>query len=439
MTIKLLERWKHRSHTPSPHTIRKSKSRDFLNKVLGNKSHVQPELDQKSDQIDPKLQQKLNTITEPDAQSVELACSNDISSIISPYQEPHPTDSTINGFAMVLTPPQEHPPISEPPHIPAATIYAEDIDNLSFLHDTVDGVSHSTARNSVQNLSLQPEELTDVGSLTNAKIQVFKPHRSSRRSLKLVSPVAIAPTTRTVDEVEKIESHISQPILPPDQPLSAVFDHLSPIIRSPLLGSDTDESTTSDLYRHEMVELVNSNRALLEKKEREIAILRDLLQQERRINSFLSSPQQKHKPQPSSGRKFRPRFIPLDISITNPEPSDTKPSSLMQPFDPRPFEITPRLAESPFPMENSTPNSRLSMSSSIYFSASEDIMPYISTPDLSMVQEMNSMEVASKNSVLENRSSDNTYTLSAESLGFQRKESNSTMASDLEFSLSIKN
>ena len=82
----------------------------------------------------------------------------------------------------------------------------------------------------------------------------------------------------------------------------------------------------------------------------------------------------------------------------------------------------------------------MSTTSSIYFSASEDTIPNISTPELSIVQEMNSMEITSKNSVLELRSSDNTYTLSAESLGFQRKESNSTMASDLlEISLSIKN
>lgn len=432
MTIKLLERWKHRSHAPPSNTIRKSKSRDLLNKVLGHKSPAQHSHEPSPDsvQID---QPKLNTINEQGIHSVALACSSDISSIISPYQEHQPTDSTLNGFAIVLTPPQEHPSINEPPHIPAATIYAEDIDNLSFLHDTVDGVSHSTARNSLQNVSFQPEELTDVGSLTNAKIQVFKPHRSSRRSLKLVSPAATAPSIGEVD--------IVQPIVP-EQPLAAVFENQSPIIRSPLLGSDTDESTTSDLYRHEMVELVNSNRALLEKKEREIAVLRELLQQERRINSYLSSPQQKHKPQPSSGRKFRPRFIPLDISITNSEPSEqhTKPSTLMEPFDPRPFEITPRLAESPKQMDNTTPKSRMSTTSSIYFSASEDTIPNISTPELSIVHEMNSMEITSKNSVLELRSSDNTYTLSAESLGFQRKESNSTMASDLlEISLSIKN
>lgn len=432
MTIKLLERWKHRSHVP-PTTVRKSKSRDLLNKVLGHKSPVQH-----NHEAEPQLKPKLNTINEPEFHTTELACSNDISSILSPYQEQQPFDSTLNGFAIVLTPPQEHPSISEPPHIPAATIYAEDIDNLSFLHATVDGVSHSTARNSLQNISFQPEELTDVGSLTNAKIQVFKPHRSSRRSLKLVSSVATAPS---IGEVDKINNHIAQPIVP-EQPLAAVFENQSPIIRSPLLGSDTDESTTSELYRHEMVELVNSNRALLEKKEREIAVLRELLQQERRINSYLSSPQQKHKPQPSSGRKFRSRFIPLDISITNSEPSEplTKPSTLMEPFDPRPFEITPRLAESPKQMENTTPKSRMSTTSSIYFSASEDTIPGISTPELSIVQEMNTMEITSKNSVLELRSSDNTYTHSAESLGFQRKESNSTMASDLlEFSLSIKN
>lgn len=183
-----------------------------------------------------------------------------------------------------------------------------------------------------------------------------------------------------------------------------------------------------------MLELVNSDKALLEKKEREIAMLKDLLQHERRINSYLSSPQQKSKPQSTQSRKFRARFIPIDISITNTEPSSTflKPSDLMEPFDPRPFDLALKSTQALSLSVQSTPNRRRSTASSLYFSASDETMHELLPMDLSTVQEATSIHSSRKDSELELHSSDNTYAISAESLGFQRKGSSSTMASDLQ-------
>lgn len=222
MTLRILERWKHRSRPRG------------LFKVLGHKPHPKPSL---AFETNPEnelksIEQELTQIEISQqaehlyATASHISESGDLSSIISPYENNFPSE---NQLASVLTPLQDHHSFSDPPEMPKLTIRAEDIDNISFLQDTV---SHSTARNSLQNFSFQPEDATDVGSLSNAKIQTFKPYRGSRRSLKLVSPFAASPTIHCIDEVEKVESHINE-ASSLELPCTAVCDTHNPFLRSP--------------------------------------------------------------------------------------------------------------------------------------------------------------------------------------------------------------
>lgn len=386
----------------------------------------------------------------------EIEGPSDMSSILFPYYQ---TDTTIEGFAIV----GQRRASADSSH--ATTILAKDIENLSFLPEIP--VSHSTTRNSTAGISLPHEEPTDSGSVTDAKVQVFEVYRSSQCSLKLVSPekhreksATFVPGEQGSKEQKeaKVASWISlahsdqpqaaviSPSIPqvqhteaaasPASPCSASaasFRSPVPYFHSPLLqqssagsprsqvGSD-DDSATSEFYRQEMAELVSSNRALLEKKEREIAILKDLLQQERQINSYLSAPLLKSRKNTPGTNKVRPRFIPLNISATNPEPENVQPTSLRGPFVLQPSMHSGRTHT----VSDSASVNRTSVASSIYYSAGDDTT---STVNMHVTNSENSDHALVKFSDL--LGSENTYTHSTESLGFHRKGSNSTMESEL--------
>lgn len=239
--------------------------------------------------------------------------------------------------------------------------------------DENDNLSHSTSK---RNSTLQTEEQVtlpfaegksylEFETFKDVNYQVIKNYSSSL-NVKIVSPHKQSNVTReqpalthTPDELDAKVEEFSKPLQLPPVDLTKVdqgdSDYYS--LRPTVLSND-------DVYRNEMLSLIETHSLMVNKKQEEINHLKNLLLQERKINTILSSPQQKspspvmtqsqfssprniHSPKFNNssspgneeGKKIRKLFIPINITVTE----EAKPQNylvfnkntiqLLPPFD----------------------------------------------------------------------------------------------------------
>lgn len=269
----------------------------------------------------------------------------------------------------------------------------DDIDALSFDDD----ISHSTSRHQSfvvpSNLNTRCEDqYTEDGSIIDASIHVFKHYLLPQRLKYIAASPAIvetSPSSPTPQRGELLDLHdrlqSPSPIMvgeeagnSPRAPPLAAEDQNSPHSGSENLHLDDElhfsHSTSSDVFRDELLSLVKKHNLMIAKQQEEIRHLKELLVQERKYNSLLSSPLLKpckSFPSPlstetspaeshSTTMKKRSRFLPLDIVVfgddSGPMAND---SGLLPPF-------APSTKEAPQP-------------SPAFFSAIDDISPTLKT------------------------------------------------------------
>lgn len=237
----------------------------------------------------------------------------------------------------------------------ASSSIFEKADSLLFEDDAI---SHSTSRyslklskpNDTDNynvLDFVPnEQYTDIGSINDANIAVFKTP-SKKLNLKLVgrSPVLLQSTSLAHKSVSP-EMDTPYLIVPNDSRKSKNLNNIDSIKNkdprieheSMYLAKGNLEVDSHDIYKNEMAMLVQEHKLIVRKHEKEISYLKDLLQQERNINKLLIACQQKKsnlKIESSHMNRMRRKFIPIDITVgsetdkSNNEPNNPRDCPIM--------------------------------------------------------------------------------------------------------------
>lgn len=260
-----------------------------------------------------------------------------------------------------------------------STITKDDINESFLLAD----VSHSTSReslNTAKRLDKFYEEYQDADALDS-----YLPHSNS--SATLTGDISNDVKEISIFEVDTFKAFPVKNYLTHDSKLKVISPHRVPLVSvdthrsslestsKPVILPDKENSiyevkaskinpanliSKDEVYRKEMLSLIQSHSVMVHRKQAEINHLRRLLQQERNINSKLSSakyPSTLNKSSPCTSPKLNPndegkksvrkKFIPMDIRVTN----DSKPinyipytkyvSELLPPFQLETDENTP--------------------------------------------------------------------------------------------------
>ncbi|ODV79033.1 uncharacterized protein CANTADRAFT_243737 [Suhomyces tanzawaensis NRRL Y-17324] len=222
-----------------------------------------------------------------------------------------------------------------------------------------EALSHSTSRNEDPIISLSKEfdkvNYTEYGSITNADIQTFKPYSTSRSKLKLVF-------TEREEQADKeyLRENLQNKILSRKLSRNSIIDDLSlddPMqevclqqaletsskVQLASIEKSTDDivgfefNSNEQVYRNEMMILVESHKRIVTRQQDEIKNLKKLLEQERNFNKILRSPKQS-VPTSSTAKipTFRRKFIPMSIEVDCPP---IRAFNLLPPFNP-PSELS---------------------------------------------------------------------------------------------------
>lgn len=260
----------------------------------------------------------------------------------------------------------------------------ENVDLITF--DDNDNVSHSTSkrdsyifRTADSNWSEEHEKssypYTEFETFKDVNFQVFR--RSANPKLKMISP---SPDKRTQlkgiseDQHSKIDRILSKSPSPNTEIKTNNTDNLNienggvdnkrtreDCIEYYTPPNPTNFISRNEVYRNEMLSLIETHSLMVNKKQEEISHLKDLLLQERKINTFLASTRADVSPKlasspklssPSptlspaispmsdSNRKIRKSFIPMNITVTEePKPRNYLPYNLGKKHLLPPFEL----------------------------------------------------------------------------------------------------
>lgn len=221
-----------------------------------------------------------------------------------------------------------------------------------------DAISHSTSKHSLK-LSkpndtdnhnildfVTNEQYTDIGSINDANIAVFKTP-SKKLNLKF-----IARSPGLLQSASSAHNYVSPKMAPPsmivpnDTQSAKNFEKIDSVANkdarieheSMYLANGNFEVDSQYIYKNEMAMLVQEHKLTIRKHEKEISYLKDLLQQERDRNKLLTLCQQKKsklKIESSHIKKMRRKFIPIDISVgcetdkSNNEPNKPRDCPMM--------------------------------------------------------------------------------------------------------------
>ncbi|EGV62029.1 hypothetical protein PSN45_000737 [Yamadazyma tenuis] len=263
--------------------------------------------------------------------------------------------------------------------------------NLNQISTTVsfdddDDISHSTSRRNSVNRSTDEsndndKSYTEFETIKDVNYQVIKNYMTSS-NVKIVSPVRsvqshhygdenIGDSAKTIpinDDIEDMDSKIkelSKPLNIPKVDFSKVDspDDAGINSRNYYTPPSPPSMTSKDeVYRSEMLSLIETHVLMVHKKQEEIDHLKELLLRERKLNAYFVSPQSRENSpsfpgtpkfgrfnsspkaalSPSSvddSKKIRKQFIPLNITVTSePKPNNYYPlkrnrDHLLPPFD----------------------------------------------------------------------------------------------------------
>lgn len=264
------------------------------------------------------------------------------------------------------------------------TMSKEHIDSITL--DSSDNLSHSTSKKDSYvfqtadfNNSDEPENekssypYTEFETIKDVNFQVIK--RSDHSNLKMISsPVKSHTKNESIHEpqplsVPKFDLANSGPEFRKFVQEDAMFSNdrkptkYEHNIEYYLPPNPTTLISDNEVYRQEMLALIQTHSLMVNRKQDEISHLKDLLNQERRINTFLASPRSDLSPKspasprfhssprfaasqkfsgsagPEESKRIRKSFIPMDITVTkeskpkNYYPYNTKTQHLLPPFD----------------------------------------------------------------------------------------------------------
>lgn len=226
----------------------------------------------------------------------------------------------------------------------------DDIENQSPIPDNIDqlsfdeNVSHSTTRQSYANTpyksesrsniaminsatksnvrdSLSNGHYTDEGSIIDANFQIFKPYTLASTKLKFISTSSPIPSTKSVSPLSpsspspaprlKTINKVDYTLQNPSTDHHSVSEEVSDPLDSESEDADNEELdieadheelddelefsfNPNDMFRNELLQLVEKHKVMLQKQQEEIDHLKQLLLTEKKFTSILSSsPQNK--------------------------------------------------------------------------------------------------------------------------------------------------
>lgn len=293
-----------------------------------------------------------------------------------------------------------------------------------------DFLSQSTSRYETTNYNFDPLNST-IGSIIDANIQIYKAYSISKVNLKLIDQEEMI--TQSSDTVP-IRASVTNNCQAPHSVRASIaldtnlgYEELSEVghnhvkFHDPNLDSGMNYMPSEQVYRGEMMELVEKHTLVVKKQQQEIMHLKSLLQQERRMTKHLASSYKSKSPEskvfrdsptialnlpthhhieglelagrsptiptslpppPPPPRKFRNRFLPMDIVLVDQKQSP----NLLPPFE-APSTISDKVSRiQPRAIASNRgslqPRESLqSNSSTFYFSALEIVTK--SPPDIS--------------------------------------------------------
>ena len=264
-----------------------------------------------------------------------------------------------------------------------------------------DFLSHSTSREEDFECLKDGENanVTEVDSLNDLNFQIFQAYSQSKSNLKLIGevnrkvpmipeevlPLSMLTSVHLVDDIsDESCGSIQVQLMNFQQSFVNSSDDLSSEVesRGSMESAETFEEVATgevvdgilttigpqevtqndNVYRKEMMALVGEHRLLLKKQQQEIQHLKELLFQERRLNSYLASVTLSGSPSSnghttnkgSNSRKFRSKFLPMKIAVS--DDNAIKPTKLSN-DGMKPYHLLPPL---PVPQNATKHNSQSS-------------------------------------------------------------------------------
>lgn len=250
----------------------------------------------------------------------------------------------------------------------SSNLKSEEIFNDDLSYDVMDRKSLSEENEdptiSNSNTNTHSNNYTEFETIKDVNIQVIKNYNKNSSKLRVVSssPVRNHGANPSISSKQSVNQT-------PKEETKFLNENIDEILGNKMKDNvgDIDYFIPSnpvnlikkdEVYREEMLSLIERHSLMVTKKQEEINHLRNLLQQERRMTSFLSlasSPQQRHETTPASSpqlpnspdfggkRMIRKKFIPIDITLTK----ESKPNNYV-PYNRNtmhllpPFETSPR-------------------------------------------------------------------------------------------------
>lgn len=301
------------------------------------------------------------------------------------------------------------------------------------------------------NTNTHSNNYSEFDTIKDVNIQVIKNYNKNSSKLRVVSSSPV----RSHGKSPSINSRKSVTETPKIAETKFLNENIDEILENRMLENDEDIDyfkpsnpvnliKKDEVYREEMLSLIERHSLMVSKKQEEINHLRNLLQQERRMTSFLSlasSPQQRHETTPSSSPKLpnspdfngnrkmiRKKFIPIDITLTqeskpnNFVPYNRNTMHLLPPFETSPKEQRVRSSHSipnklnindihgsaddfiPKPFHNPKAFSPRQQNLEFFDNVSEETK-IESTDNLHDIQPLKRMSLASKHSSINSNSS----------------------------------